>query len=53
MNKPMTVHLPAELIEWLDREAKRQMRSRTKQLEYILMQCAQFGGYVVEKKGEK
>jgi len=52
-NKPITVWINAELVEWLDREAKRQMRSRNKQLEYILSQCAFFGGYVVDKKGGK
>ena len=50
MYKHISLHLPSDLVDWLDREAKKEMRSRSKQLEYILLRCAMFGGYVSSKE---
>ena len=49
MDKPkrrnVTLILPLDLVEWLDREAKAERRSRAQHLAYIIEHIKTYGWY--------
>jgi len=51
----VTLVLPVQVIEWLDREAKRERRSRAQQLAYMLEHIMTYGWYStreIKKEGK-